>query len=120
MTSASYPAVCPGCDKPFLQRNHQIPKTCSRKCSAIVRYRTGEHSPNWRGGRTVTPKGYVRLFLPEHPRANAQGYVLEHLVVMGEMIGRPVARHEEVHHKNGKKADNRPENLELWRKKVHH
>jgi hypothetical protein len=54
------------------------------------------------------------VHLPGHPRARTGNYVFEHIVVMEELLGRPLHKDETVHHRNGVKDDNRPGNLELW------
>jgi hypothetical protein len=64
--------------------------------------------------RYVDSHGYVRLKDPDHPNAGKNGLVGEHIKVMAGFLGRPLLAHEEVHHKNGQRSDNRLTNLELW------
>lgn len=108
---------CEWCKKWFRPRKaSQPPKCCSKRCSYDLgntkRGLSGDKNPNWRGG--VAPhgtSGYVRQYVP------GRGANLQHRVVMESIIGRPLLTNEQVHHKNGKRDDNRPDNLELWVKK---
>lgn len=84
----------------------------------IVRSGTvGPGSPHWMGGKT-TSHGYVYIWVADDdPMASMRGkfqqYVLEHRLVMARKIGRPLLPTETVHHIDGDRANNAPENLEL-------
>ena len=57
-------------------------------------------------------QGYVVLYHKwDH---SSSGRLREHVYVMSRMLGRPLVNGETVHHKNGVRHDNRPDNLELW------
>lgn len=57
--------------------------------------------------RFTSRNGYVQILFDGC-------WLAEHRVVMEKMLGRPLVKGESVHHKNGIKHDNSPENLELW------
>jgi hypothetical protein len=66
----------------------------------------------WKGG-VYQSGGYVYVFNPNHPNANANGYIKRSRMVMEGYIGRYIKRSEHVHHINGIKTDDRIENLRL-------
>jgi HNH endonuclease len=72
---------------------------------------SGPNNPRWKGGRTHV-NGYVLVQAPDHPRVDHRGYVREHILVWEEAHGTLLPDGWHVHHKNGVKDDNRPENLE--------
>ena len=81
----------------------------------------GKKNPRWNGGRFVSKDGYVMIWKPGHPRARNGKYVCEHLLVAERALGRPLVLGKElVHHINGIRDDNRPQNLLICSKSYHY
>ena len=78
-------------------------KFCSKACANRARP----------AKRKIDRHGYVFTYRPGGTKRHTI-QVYEHRVVMEKLLGRPLTKHETVHHKNGNRQDNRPENLELW------
>lgn len=79
-----------------------------------VKSRIGKIGGNNKGGSHIDRHGYVQVWMPEHPNCRSAGYIHEHRLVMSSYLGRPLKKGENVHHINGRRDDNRIENLELW------
>lgn len=84
---------------------------------------SGPKSHFFKRGWTRNESGYIICSLPlGHPfrkAANIYGSIRQHRLVMMEHLGRPLESWEQVHHKNGKRDDNRIENLELLSSGAH-
>ena len=67
-----------------------------------------------RGGSTYkNPAGYILEYSPDHPKANKAGAIPQHRLVMECVLGRLLETHEVVHHKDGVRHNNSPDNLQL-------
>ena len=64
-------------------------------------------------GKSIKPNGYIEITIGEN---KGRG---EHAIVAEKAIGRPVEKGEVVHHINGNRSDNRPENLMVMSRSEH-
>jgi hypothetical protein len=81
----------------------------------------GARNPAWKGGVTYfkthgryTGVRYLRAPEWARPMARADGYIMEHRLVMATVCGYLLERTEVVHHLDHDPSNNTPGNLELW------
>ena len=115
----------------YLERK-RVAKYGDAAAGVDMRGRHGNHACGSQNGRwnaderRLTSHGYIAVRVPvNHPHAWGPSrmrrfkYAYEHVVVMMGILGRPLADGEVVHHKNGNKQDNHPDNLELLTAQQH-
>ena len=73
----------------------------------------------WKKWKKVSRGEYWFAKIPEHPKANSNGYILEHRAIMENIVGRILSYNEIVHHKNKNRKDNSHKNLLLIQRGEH-
>lgn len=128
--------TCDLCAKPIYRRPGLALRNAAKFCSKACRNKVYkqqcfgvnpkkglplERNPAWKGGVTIFKKHgnyknvrYVRAPDWAQPMARADGYIMEHRLVMADWCGFLLTRQEVVHHVNHDPSQNQRLNLELW------
>jgi len=126
VTNGTTALACPKCGVPrvlktkyiYERQRNSVCRACKHKAQKGLM--AGPSNPAWKGGKFVDSDGYVRLWYPEHHRADNNGYVYEHIVRAEVAFGVKVTPEFHVHHKDGVKSNNEPDNLEVLPAADHH
>ncbi len=104
---------CEVCGKMIYVQQNQLRRGEGRYCSRECKGRRMAETPRpWAkpNEKLISSAGYVLVWAPDHPRAS-RARVAEHILVAEQMLGRSLAKGEEVHHIDFDKQNNDPSNL---------
>ncbi len=126
VTNGQTVLACPKCGAPrvlkakyvYERQRNSVCRACKHEAQKDIM--AGPNNPAWKGGKFVDSDGYVRLWYPEHHRADNNGYVYEHIVRAEVAYGVKVTAEFHVHHKDECKSNNEPSNLEILPVAEHH
>lgn len=98
--------TCKTCGKTFERPHGKQRLYCSRSCAQTARTKAGEF---------VRDEGAIQAHMNGYLMEKRGGrWHMQHRLIVSEKLGRPLEPFERVHHINGHRDDNHPENLELW------
>lgn len=122
---AEYFNTCLICKRPKTRNTRQRCRSCKAKFQWATGQlgkwdRRGNKNPAWKGGKVMSNEGYILIHTPAHPRANHSGYVREHILIWERTHEKPLPKGCIVHHLNGIKNDNRPQNLTAFPNRKHY
>ncbi len=73
----------------------------------------------WKIEKIIKKGDYLYAIVRDHPKANKNGYVLLHRIVMENHLKRPLNSNEVVHHIDGNRKNNSIENLQVFTASEH-
>lgn len=80
---------------------------------------TAANNYHWSGGRKIHSEGYVLVYDPESHLCNKHGFVMEHRLVAEKKYGRELTTNDIVHHLDGNKQNNDPDNIVVLTRAEH-
>lgn len=104
--------LCPECGRVFkVAKAHMNRRIhCSRSC-ATKNLPRGSNSRAWKGG-TTAEQGYILIKV-------GGIYLREHRMVIERLLGRKLDKDEVVHHIDGNRKNNHPDNLKVMPRDEH-
>lgn len=90
-----------------IYRNKKAAMALAGKQGKMTRNHWGENNPFWKGGQSLDGWGHVTIW-----NSKKRKYTLRSHIVWEEVNQKPLPKGWVIHHINGIKDDDRPENLE--------